>query len=100
MFFTLIELLAQQLGINETNNLGKYLGFPFRHKGRNRNEFQFVIEKVQVKLNGWKTNCLSPASRLVLLKAVVTHIAEYYMQCCKPPIRICDRNVKLSRDFL
>lgn len=51
---------------------------------------------------GWKTNCLSPTSRLVLLKgkATVTPIAEYYMQCCKLPIRICDRIDQLSRDFL
>lgn len=37
-------ILAHQLGIIETNSLGKYLGFSFRHKGRNQNEFQFVID--------------------------------------------------------
>nr|POE98887.1 putative ribonuclease h protein [Quercus suber] len=45
---------------------------------------------VQAKLAGWKTNCLSQAGRLVLLKATVTPIAEYYMQCYKLPIRIYD----------
>ena len=75
-------VLAHQLGIIETNNLGKYLGFPLRHKGRNRNKFQFVIDRVQAKLAGWKTHCLSRAGRLVLHKAVVTPIANYYMQCC------------------
>lgn len=56
-------VLAHQLGIIETNNLGKYLGFPLRHKGRNRNKFQFVIDRVQAKLAGWKTHCLSPAGK-------------------------------------
>ena len=31
--------MVQQLGIHKTNNLVKYLGFPFKHKGRNRNQF-------------------------------------------------------------
>ena len=92
--------LTHQLGICETNNLGNYLGFPLRHKSRNRNEFQFVIDKVQAKLAGWKTNCLSPAGRLVLLKATVTPIVEYYMQCCKLPARVSERVDKLTRDFL
>ena len=92
--------LTHQLGISETNNLGNYLDFPLRHKGRNRNEFQFVIDKVQAKLAGWKTNCLSLAGILVLLKATVTPIVEYYMQCCKLPVRVSERIDKFTRDFL
>nr|POE52758.1 putative ribonuclease h protein [Quercus suber] len=92
--------LTHQLGISETSNLGNYLGFPLRHKGKNRNEFQFVIDRVQAKLSGWESNCLSPAGRLVLLKAAVTPIVEYYMQCCKLPARVSERIDKLTRDFL
>ena len=55
------EELVLLLGINETSNLGKYLGFPILHKGRCRNDFQFVVERVKVKLAGWKTKCLSLA---------------------------------------
>ena len=71
--------MVQQLGIHKTNNLGKYLGFPFKHKGRNRNQFQSVVDKFHAKLAGWKAKCLSPARRLVLIKAFVTPIAEYTM---------------------
>ena len=92
--------LTHQLGISETNNLGNYLGFPLWHKGRNMNEFLFVIDRVQAKLAGWKANCLSPAGRLVLLKAAVTPIVEYYMQCCKLLARVSERIGKLTRDFL
>ena len=38
--------------IGETHNLWKYLGFSIIHKGRRRNEFQFVVERVQAKLDG------------------------------------------------
>ena len=71
--------MVQQLGIHKTNNLGKYIGFPFKHKGRNRNQFQSVVDKFHAKLAGWKAKCLSPARRLVLIKAFVTPIAEYTM---------------------
>ena len=94
------EELVQLLGINETSNLGKYLGFPILHKGRRRNDFQFVVERVQAKLAGWKTKCLSPACRLVLIKAAMTAIPEYTMQCYIIPIRIYDEVDKLVRNFL
>ena len=94
------ECMVQQLGINATSNLGKYLRFPLRHRGRNRNEFQFVMDRVQSKLPGWKAKCLSLAGRLVFIKAAVTPVVDYYMQCCKILARICDKVDKLTRDFL
>ena len=71
--------MVQKLGINKTNNLGKYLGFPFKHKGRNRNQFQSVVDKVHAKLADWKNKCLLLAGRLILIKASVTPITEYTM---------------------
>ncbi|KAK9983153.1 hypothetical protein SO802_032678 [Lithocarpus litseifolius] len=94
------EKVVHHLGIAETSNLGKYLGFPILHNGRRRNDFQFVVERVQSKLAGWKSKCLSPAGRLVLLKAAVSPIPEYFMQCCKLPARVCDEVDRLVRDFL
>ena len=38
--------IVNQTRIGETHNLEKYLGFPIIHKGRRRNEFQFVVERV------------------------------------------------------
>ena len=71
--------MVQQLGINKTNNLEKYLGFPFKHKGKNRNQFQSVVDKVHAKLASWKTKCLSPIGRLVLIKASITPLLN--IQC-------------------
>ena len=92
--------LVQLLEINKTSNLGKYLGFPILHKGRRRNDFQSVVERVQAKLAGWKNKCLSPAGRIMLIKAAVIAIPEYTMQCYRIPVRICDEVDKLVRDFL
>ena len=86
--------------ISETHFLGKYLGFPLIHKGRRRNEFHFVVERVQAKLDGWKSKCLSPVGRLVLIKVAVTAIPEYTMQCHKLPAKVCEEVNKLVRNFL
>ena len=42
--------IYQQLGIQSTRNLGRYLGFPIFHQGRNGNAFNFLIKIVQEKL--------------------------------------------------
>ena len=94
------ERVVQHLGIVEISNLGIYLGFPILHNGRRRNDFQFVVERVQLKLAGWKSKCLSPAGRLVLLKVAVSPILEYFMQCYKLLARVCDDVDRLVRDFL
>ena len=86
--------------IGEIRFLVNYLGFPLIHKGRRRNEFHFVVERVQAKLNGWKSKCLSPAGRLVLIKAAVTAIPKYNMQCHKLPAKVCEEVNKLVRNFL
>ena len=71
--------MCRRLGILATNNLGRYLGFPIIHKGRVGNAFNFIIDKVQSKLAGWKSRLLLRAGRLVLAKSIAAPIAEYYM---------------------
>ena len=62
------------LGIRSTPNLGKYPGFPFKHQDASSQDFNFVIERVQAKLQGWKVNMLSMADRVVLSHAVISAI--------------------------
>ena len=92
--------ICHHLGIQATMNLGRYLGFPLFHQGRNENAFNFVIERVQEKLAGWKARVLSPAKKRILISSTSTPIVEYYMQCCALPIKVCETMDKLNRDFL
>lgn len=92
--------LCNKLGINETADLGRYLGFPLLFQGRNGNAFNFVDEKIQNKLASWKTKLLSRVGRLVLVKSTAAPIADYYMQCHALPIKVCNNIDKKVRDFL
>ena len=64
------EEICEKLGMLEMNNFGKYLGFPFKHKGAMRGQFNFVADQVMKKLVGWKPKFLSFTGRAILVKLI------------------------------
>ena len=73
------EKVCNNLDIQAASNLGKYLGFPLKHRGATRGQFNFVVERVLIKLVGWKKKFLSFAERIVLVKSVMNAIPNYVM---------------------
>lgn len=92
--------ICRKLGMLATQNLGRYLGFPLLHQGRNGDVFNFMIEKIQNRLTGWQSKLLSKAGKLVLVKSAASPIADYYMQCHALPIKVCNAVDKLIMNFL
>ena len=91
---------CEVLGFNSTPNLGKYLGFPLKHSGSTSRDFNFIIERVQVKLQGRKANMLSMAGRVILSQSVISTIPSYVMQGCVLPAKVLNHIDKINRDFL
>ena len=94
------ETFSNLLGISATHNLGKYLGFPIKFGNSSTHDFDYILDKVQAKLQGWKANLLSMAGRLTLTKAVISAIPSYAMQGCYLPERIHNNLDRISRNFL
>ena len=92
--------LSEVLGFSSTPNLGKYLGFPLKHSGATSQDFNFVIERVQNKLQGWKSKLLSKAGRVVLSQAVISATQAYVMQGCILPQRVLSSIDKINRNFV
>ena len=92
--------IFRRMGMAATNNLGKYLGFSIINQGRVGNVYNFVVNKIQSKLTGWRSKLLTKAGKLVLAKTSTAPVAEYYMQCQSHPVKVCDQVDKLIRDFL
>ena len=46
------EALSSTLGFQAMNYLGKYIGFPIKHRGRSNQDFNFILDKVKKKLAG------------------------------------------------
>ena len=97
---SLKEEVCDKLGIRETHDIGKYLGFPIRHRGAARNPYKFIVEKVMSKLARWKAKYLSFAGRTVLIKLVMSAIPNYVMQGVALPVHICEKIDKVNWDFL
>lgn len=95
------ETLSKILGISHTHNFGKYRGFPFKFgSSSSSHDFDYILDKVQVKLQGWKANLLSIVGRLTLTKAVLSAIPSYVMQGCILLERNHTKLDRINRNFL
>lgn len=94
------EAFASILGFQATGCLGKYLGFPIRHRGGSNQDFKFVLDRVKTKLVGWKANPLSMAGRSVLIQAVSSTIPAYVMQSRMLPGKVLEGTDRVNRNFL
>ena len=94
------DALGDILGFQSTPNLGRYLGFPLKHRGASSQDFNFVLEKVKKKLAGWKANLLSMAGRAILIQASTSAIPAYVMQNNLLPGKILDGIDRVNKNFL
>lgn len=87
-------------GMALSDNLGTYLGVPLVHGRFNKSHCNFIVDKVQKRLSGWKAKCLSLAGRCVLVQVVSSTIPVYVMQTMTLPISVCDKIDKINQNFL
>lgn len=70
-------------------------------KGRAKKEdFNFIIEKMQQRLVSWKLKLLNKAGRMTLAKSILTSILIYYMQVNWLSSSICDKIDQITRNFI
>lgn len=69
--------LSQLSCFRVTSSFGKYLGVPFSGKKLRRNEFQYIVDHIALKLTNWKKNNLFFARRVTLAKSVIEIILLY-----------------------
>ena len=63
----------------------KYFGIPLGANPKRVETWQPIISKIKKRLNGWKTNLLSKAGKLTLIKSVLTNPPIYYLRLFKMP---------------
>lgn len=82
-------------GMKTVNHLGRYLRLPF-HFSRNKiSEFNFLKERMQKVLDGWKKSMFSSGGKEILLKVV----AQDLPSCLRFPKGLCDDLSKLMAKF-
>ncbi|KAE8663066.1 hypothetical protein F3Y22_tig00113123pilonHSYRG00209 [Hibiscus syriacus] len=81
-------------------SLGKYLGTPVIHKRLSSSDYEFILDRMRSKLNGWTTCISSMAGRLTFAKSVLAAIPIYFMQTTLLSTHICSEIDKIIRQFL
>jgi hypothetical protein len=100
--------ISQQEGTTLANILGckvgklpiTYLGTPLHWKKLNKNDWNFLINKIEKKITLWKEKLLSLGGRLTLIKSVLNTIPIYWMSNYRLPVHVRKRIEQLCRKFL
>lgn len=85
------RMVCERLGVTENKEHGKYLGMPMRI-GKNKNSvFNFLVDRVEQKLQTWSVQCISKAGKVTLLKMAAQSIPNFWMSLLLIPGKICDK---------
>lgn len=71
--------ICNVLGVAESDGYQKYLGLPCVMGRKNKEVFQYLKERVWIKIQRWNHRYLSRAGEEALLKAVAQSIPNYAM---------------------
>ncbi|CAN1138974.1 Putative ribonuclease H protein At1g65750 [Linum perenne] len=83
-----------------TRDLGRYLVVPVLHGKITKNTYQPILDRLDSKLSGWKSNSLSLAGRVTLALSVLNAIPAYAMQTSVLPCHICEAIDRRIRNFV
>ena len=87
-------------GTPTTDRIGTYLGTPIFTTRKTTNSYQFLVDKIQKRIEGWQAIYLSMVGQATLIKATMASIPIYAMQTMLLPQKISQQIDKMSCNFL
>ena len=94
------EQVVGILGLPTTDRIGTYLGTSIFSTRRTASSYQYLVDNIRKRIEGWQARYLSMAGWATLIKASVTSIPIYAMQTAILPQKICHHIDKLKCHFL
>ncbi|XP_028102574.1 uncharacterized protein LOC114301812 [Camellia sinensis] len=92
-YVSMLNCFHQSLPLN-------YLGMPLGDNPRRRRTWKPIIDKVNQKLASWKRRFLSFASRMTMIKSVLSSLPTYYLSLFKMPEGVAKEIDKIQSRFL
>lgn len=74
------KILTRNSGFTAAHPLRKYLRVPLIGRAPKRNDFNYLVDKVNNKLSRWKSKHLSFIGRVTFSKSVIEAIPIYIMK--------------------
>lgn len=76
-----------------------YLGAPLFLSKAPTKDFKYLQDRLDARLMGWRSKCLSWAGRSTLIKSIAQAMPTYVMSSFNIPTKICDKLDALARRF-
>lgn len=92
--------LAQIFGCQVGHFPFKYLGLPLSYQKLRVRDWEFLIRKVESKLQSWKSRLLSLGGRLTLLNSAISSVPLYSLSTFHVPSTILSRLNRARRKIL
>ncbi|CAN1750705.1 Putative ribonuclease H protein At1g65750 [Linum perenne] len=96
----LFSEIVNLLGIEATQDLRRYLGVPVLHGRVIKHTYDFILDRFDNRLAGWKAENLSLAWRMSLASSVLNSLPSYIMQTAFLPVSLCDNIDRKIRNFI
>ena len=87
------------LHIKKLKKEAVYLGAPMFLSKAPSKDFSYLQDKLEAKLMGWRSKCLSWAGRKTLINSVAQTMPNYTMSTFNIPNKVCDKLDSLTRRF-
>lgn len=77
-----------------------YLGLPLQPQGLKSQDWDYLVEKLNKRLQGWKENMLSIGGRSTLINSVLSSIPLYTLSIYRVHVGVINKIDKIRRRFL
>lgn len=95
-----IQVISAVLGCSLSNFPINYLGLPLTIKKPTKDLYMPLIEKLELKFEGWKSRLISRGGRLQLMNLVMSSIPIYFMSSFLLSKWVINRLDRIWRRFL
>ena len=92
--------ISEAIGFHMMANIGKYLGVPLLQERLTAESCQFIIDRMNQRLSGWKVTSLSLAGRVTLTRSALATIPSYVMQTMLLPVSVVKKIDQICRSFV
>ncbi|XP_056698590.1 uncharacterized protein [Spinacia oleracea] len=79
------------LSVGESGKLGVHLGAPIDLGKKKKEDFQFIIDKIQNKVLAWSSLHLSQSMKVILIQSILISVVSHVMRCMKVPASVTNK---------